>query len=81
MKNANISGEIMGKITVIVKANSKNNKIYFDDNKKVYVVEVKEKAEKNKANIAVIKLASKCFNKKIKIVHGLKNKEKVLELY
>ena len=80
MRNASIPGEIMDKIEILVKANSKNNTIHFDDNKKVYVVEVKEKAEKNKANIAMIKLASKFFKKKARIVSGLMNKRKIVQL-
>jgi len=58
-------------IRVSVRPNSKKNEICGN------VVYVKEKAENNKANIAVIKL----FKKKglnVKIVKGLKSKNKVL---
>ena len=65
---------------VIVKPNSAKNEIMkFDDNKKAYRVNIKEKAEDNKANIEIIKLFSKLLKKKVKIIKGLKSKEKVLK--
>ena len=65
---------------VIVKPNSAKNEIMkFDDNKKAYRVNIKEKAEDNKANIEIIKLFSKLLKKKVKIIKGLKSKEKILK--
>ena len=38
------------------------------------------KPEDNKANIEVIKFLSKSLKKKVKIVSGLKSKEKMIEI-
>ena len=65
-------------ITVRVRPNSSRNEIKGCDG--FYKVSVKSPAEKNKANIEVIKMFSKKFNKKIKIVKGLKSREKVLKI-
>ncbi len=61
-----------------VKANAKENKVE-DKGGDYYLVSVKEKAKDNKANLAVIKLLSKYFKKRVKIVRGLRSKEKVIE--
>ncbi|MCK4521661.1 MAG: DUF167 domain-containing protein [Nanoarchaeota archaeon] len=63
---------------ILVKPNSKKEDIFFDKEKKAYVVSVKAKAENNKANIAVLKLMKKKFSKKFRIIKGLKSREKVL---
>ena len=63
---------------ILVKPNSKENSIEFNKQKNIYVVSVKEKPQNNKANIAVLKLMKKKFNKKFKIIQGLKSKEKLL---
>ena len=70
-----------GKIfKIIVKANSAKNEIVkFDKERKAYRVNIKEKAEDNKANIEIIKFFSKLLKKKVKIIKGLKSKEKVLK--
>ncbi len=65
-------------IKIKVKANARENKIEEIDNG--YVVYVKEKAENNKANLAVIKLLSKFFNKKIYIKSGLRSKIKIIDV-
>ena len=65
---------------IIVKPNSnKNEVVKFDKYKKAYRVNIKEKAEDNKANLEIIKFFSKLLKKKIKIVKGLKSKEKVIK--
>lgn len=66
------------KLKIKVKANAKENKI--EDKGDFYLISVKEKAVDNKANLAVMKLISKKFKKKVKIIKGLKSKDKVLEL-
>lgn len=64
-------------IKIVVKPKSKKEKIEFLDG--FYRVEVKEKAENNKANLAVIKLLSKYFGKQVYIKNGLKSKRKLID--
>lgn len=42
------------------------------------LVKVKEKAEKGKANLKVVRILEKAFGKKIRIVRGLKNRKKLI---
>ncbi len=65
-------------VQIKVKANAKKNEVV--DKGEYYLVTVKEKAEDNKANMAVVKLLSKYFKKRVRIVRGLRNKDKVVEL-
>ena len=46
----------------------------------IWKVNVKAKPEKNEANRELIKFFSKLFKKKVRIVKGLKSKEKTLEI-
>ena len=65
---------------IIVKPNSPKNKIIkFDSAKQAYRVNIKEKAEKGKANKEIIRFFSKMMKKEVKIVKGLKSKEKILK--
>ena len=68
------------KISVRVKPGVKENKIEkFSDDR--YLVYLKERAEDNKANLALIKLLSKYFGTpKIKIKSGLSSRDKVVEI-
>lgn len=43
------------------------------------ILRIKEKPEKNKANIAVIKILSKHFKTRIRIIHGLTSKNKIID--
>ncbi len=66
-------------VEVKVKPGSKKqdiNKI----NDKEYSVNLKERAENNKANIELLKLLKKHFNAEVKIVKGAKNKNKVVRI-
>lgn len=63
---------------VLVKTNSKENKIELKDG--IYFVSIKEKPIEGKANRAIIKLFKKELNKNIRIVKGLKSSEKMIEL-
>jgi len=45
-----------------------------------YAVSLKKPAENNKANIELIKLLKKHFGKNIKIIKGLKSKNKIVEI-
>ena len=66
-------------LKVLVKANSRENKIEkISDNE--YKVNVKEKAENNKANLAVIKILSKYFKKEVYIKSGLRSKIKIVDV-
>lgn len=66
-------------IKVKVKTNSKENKIEKKD--EVYLVFVKSSPEKGKANKEILKLISKEFNSKARIISGKTSKEKLIELY
>ena len=66
-------------IKVKVKPNSKSQKIEkIKENE--YEVKLKSKPEDNKANLELIKLMKKHLNKEIKIIKGLKSKNKVLKV-
>ena len=66
-------------ISIIVKPKSKRENIeYLDDGS--LNIEVKEKAENNKANLAVIKLLSKHFGKQAYIKYGFKSKKKIIDV-
>jgi len=66
---------------IIIKPNSpKNDVVGFDGNKKAYKINIKEKAEENKANRELIKFLSKYLGKRIKIKSGFKSREKLIEL-
>ena len=61
-----------------VKTNSKKQEIKkFGSG---YVVSLKNLPENNKANIELLKLLKKMFNKEVKIIKGLRSKDKVVEI-
>lgn len=63
-----------------VKTNSNKNKFLgFDKEKDAYIVEIKEPPEDNKANVEIINFLSKTFKKRVRIVSGMKSKEKLIE--
>ncbi len=66
-------------IYVKVKLNSKKQKMEVVSSKE-YIVSLKNLAENNKANLELLKLLGKYFNKKIRIIKGLKNKKKIIEI-
>ena len=66
-------------LKIIVKPNSRENKIIFwNDARHALKVEISAPADKNKANIEVIKFFSKLTDKKARIVSGLASREKLL---
>jgi len=65
-------------IKIKVKINQSKNNIEKKDD--YYLIKIKEKAENNKANIEIIKFLRKYFNKDVKIIKGLKSKEKLIRL-
>lgn len=74
----NIQGS---KFKIITKPNSKENKVEgFDKERNAYRISIKAKPENNKANIEIIKFLSKVLKRRVKIVSGLKSKEKIIEI-
>ncbi len=70
-----------GAVKIIVKPNSPKNKIIsFDECRNAYRVEIKAKPEDNKANIEVIKFFSRLTGRQVRIINGLKSKEKTLKI-
>ena len=65
-------------IKVKVKANAKKSEIKKEDD--FYIVSVKSPAHDNKANIEVVRLLTKYFKKRVRMIKGLKSKEKLLSL-
>jgi uncharacterized protein (TIGR00251 family) len=64
---------------VIVKPDSPKNKIVsFEDD--TYKIEIKAPAEKNKANIELIKFLSKKLDKDVKIISGFNSKKKIIKI-
>jgi uncharacterized protein (TIGR00251 family) len=45
-----------------------------------YIVGLKENAEDNKANLELLKLLKKHFGKEVKIIKGLKSKNKIVRV-
>lgn len=66
------------KIRIKVIPNSRKEEII--EKKELLTVKIKEPPEKNKANKAVIKLLSKKFNAKVKLISGEKNRKKIIEI-
>jgi len=72
--------EFSNKFKIIVKANSKKSEIVYDEVKKFYRFNIKERAEDNKANKEIIKFLSKLTKKKARIISGLRSREKLIEI-
>lgn len=69
----------MEKIKVKIKPNSSESKII--EKGLVWKINIKAPAQENKANIELLKFLKRELKKNIKIVSGLKSKEKVLEIF
>ena len=65
---------------VTVKPNSKCTKYEGIDKRGRHKILIKEKAEDNKANIALIKFFRKEFKLNVKIKSGLTSREKTIEI-
>lgn len=75
--------ELIQNITfkVIVKPNSKKTEILgVDKQKKAVKIAVNAPADKNKANLELIKFLSKKLKKKVRIKTGLNSKEKIITI-
>ena len=69
------------KLKVLIKPNSSKNSILdFDSNKKALRISIKAAPEKGKANQELVKFLSKLLKKKVMIIKGLKNREKILKI-
>ncbi len=68
-------------LKILVKPNSNKSEITgYDENKKALRVNIAAPADKNKANIEVIKFFSKLLKKQVRIKSGLTSKEKLLKI-
>lgn len=66
-------------IKVKVKAGSSKQEIEnFGNNN--YLIYLKEPSENNRANIELLKLLKRYFGKDVKLVKGLKSKNKIVEI-
>jgi len=66
-------------LKIIVKPNSSSNEILgFDSEKQALKVSISAPADKNKANLELIKFLSKLLKKKVRIKTGLKSREKIV---
>jgi uncharacterized protein (TIGR00251 family) len=69
------------KLRVLIKPNADKNKILgYDSSKQAIKISIKAKAEKNKANLELIKFLSKQLKRKVRIKSGLTSKEKVVSV-
>jgi len=65
-------------IKLKVKTNAKETKILSQNDDEI-ILAVKSPPEKNKANLEIIKFFSRELKMKIRIIHGLKSKNKVID--
>ena len=66
-------------LKIIVKPSSNKTEIIgFDSEKQALKISIAAPADKNKANLEVIKFFSRLLKKRIRILSGLKNKEKIV---
>jgi uncharacterized protein (TIGR00251 family) len=66
------------KLKIKVKTNQPRTEVV--ENGEIWKVNVKARPENNKANEEIIKLFSKLFKKKVRIVRGLTTRKKILEI-
>jgi len=80
MNNANIESYFKNNcLKILVKPNSSSNEILgFDEEKQLLKVSINAPADKNKANLEVIKFFSKLLKKRVRIKSGLKSREKLV---
>lgn len=69
------------RFNVIVKTKSNSNKLVgFDKEKQAYSLNIKAVLEKGQANKEIIRFLSRLSKKQVRIVRGVKNKEKIIEV-
>lgn len=79
-RTGSLNFENMKVIEVHVKPNSRENLIYFDEEKKVYIACVKAQAEDGKANSELLKILKKESGKTGKIISGAASRKKLIKL-
>lgn len=68
-----------GKVRVLVKTDAAETKMMgFDEERKVWRVEVAAPAVENRANVELLKFFSRFVKKPVRVVSGLSSKEKIL---
>ena len=68
------------KIQIKVIPNSRKEEVLAAGEQQL-LVRVKERAEKGKANVAVVKLLEKHFRRKVRITAGHSSRKKIVEVY
>ncbi|MBI2130094.1 DUF167 domain-containing protein [Candidatus Woesearchaeota archaeon] len=69
------------KIKIIAKPNSSKTEIIcYDQEKGALRLNVKAHPEENKANIEIIRFFKRLLKKDVKIIYGLKDKEKTIKI-
>ncbi|MFC2134533.1 DUF167 domain-containing protein [Bacteroidota bacterium] len=68
-------------LKIHVKPNSNKTQIKGYDDNKGLLVDVAASADKNKANVEVVKFFSKLLKKKVEIKKGMRNKDKLLLIH
>lgn len=71
--------EFSDRFAVIVKPNSSRTEYIGIDNEGRYKINIKEKAEDNKANLALVKFFKKEFKINVKVKSGLTCGKKLIE--
>jgi len=66
-------------IKIKVKPGSREQKIEKISEQE-YKINLKERAEDNKANLELLKLLKKHFNKQVRIIKGLRSRNKVIKI-
>ena len=70
-----------GSFTIIVKAGQRKSEVVsYDSGREAFRVNIKEKAENNKANVEIVKFFKRQIKKDVKIVKGITSKEKVIRI-
>lgn len=65
---------------VIAKPNSSKTEIKgFDERRQAYIVHVNKPADKGKANTELVRFLSKQLGCRVRILSGLRSKEKIME--
>ena len=68
------------KIHIKLHPSSSQEKIQEIEKDKEYEVWIKEKPIDGKANEELVKILKKYFKKQVRVVHGLKSREKIVEI-
>ena len=67
-------------INTKISTGKKEFKVEFDKDKNIVLIKTTQQPDKNKANKEILKELKKFFNSEVKIVSGLKSKEKKINI-